>query len=944
MSRADSAARIRPAAGPRGGALGVLLALCAAGAAQAEVARVRSGDHGSFTRLVIELAAPADWRFGRTGDGYALAFGRQDVQLDLDGVFGTIPRTRVATVAQDEASGALQIGIGCDPCHATALDYLGTWIVIDVAEGPPPPGSPFEEALEAESAEPSEAAAGPATATDAGEGARAIASGLRPPPRRPVSAAAAEGEPDAGAPARPDERLPAELPGALVGAVEEPEGRPQASLGSAWTGASRAETLRPPGDGALPLPEGAAPPPEPETASQAADRPASAAPSTALVDTRPWLSPGGALPPGFAALAPGLEPDTAASGPNEADAPVAAQRRGLTEYRDRLLEELSRAASQGLLEADLPSLDRARTPPVLASEPAEPEDRPLPAAPPDPQAEDHLRITAETSIDRDTRAPRPGGGATPGGLVCIDDAALDLASWGRDGTPSEGISELRGALVGEFDRPDPDAVLGLARYYLFLGFGAEARATVTGFGVESRDADTVMALAALLDGETSELTESLVGQAACPGRAALWGTVANAANPEAEPPNARAVLAAFGELPLHLRRQLGPDLAARFLAIGDSDTAIALRDSTTRALEDGASDFALFDAELGRAEGNQTDAGDLIALAGSGDAHGARAFAAYLEGELTAGRVPEAGSLTAEALAFEAGPTDEGRRLAELALESRLVEGDFDGARREILRRAEEAPDEEAGAAADRWAKFAEAITAGAPDAEFLRQAFAARDDLDRLLPQGPAATALAVRLTGLGFADEALRYLPPSPPGEPAGEAARLARAEALLQTGSAAAAFGELAGMSGTAADRLSARALLALGDARAASDRFAAAGDVQMADLAAQRAEAWDRLSDDADPRFLRVAELRASPAVSVPAAGAETATATATASADAADDAGERATADPTVEDQPPGRLAAARAALESGRTARDLAQALLAAPPAETAPAPDAPSP
>ena len=922
MSRA---ARSWPGPGAR--ALAVLLGVCSAGVAQAETARVRSGDHGSFTRLVIELGAPADWRFGRTDDGYVLDFGRQDVQLDLDGVFGSIPRTRIAAVAQDAGSGAMRIGLGCDPCHATALDYRGTWIVIDVAEGPPPPGSPFEDRLAAAVAGPEATAAGPAAATDddARPAAVAAAPGLRPAPRR-LAEADAPAPPDTG-----DARLPGVFPDALALAGAGPTDRAAGSLGSAWTGAGRAETLRPPRDGEAP------PLPAAETAPAATtDLPGTEAPagvpSTArMVDSRPWLTPGGALPPRLAGQAPAGPPDSAeAIAPGHPD---------LADYRDRLLEELSRAASQGLLEADLPSIDRARTPVVPAAEPAAAEDVAPPVPQPAPQAEDHLRITAETSIDRDTRAPRPGGGATPGGLVCTDDKALDFASWGRDGTPSEGISDLRGALIGEFDRPDPAAVLDLARYYLFLGFGAEARATVTGFGIEGPEADVVTSLAALLDGEAAALPGLLAGQAACPGRAALWGMMAEVPRPGAEPPNARAVLATFAELPLHLRRQLGPDLAGRFLSLGDSDTAIALRDATTRALADGARDFALFDAELGRTEGTEADAGDLLALAGSGEVQGARAFAAYLEGELTAGRVPQAGWLTAEAIAFEDGGSDEGRRLAELALESRLVEGDFDGARREMLRRAAEAPGEDAAVAAPQWTRFADAITQGAPDAEFLRQTFAARDELGRLLPQGPASTALAVRLTGLGFAEEALRYLPPPAAGQPAGEAVRLARAEALLQTGSAAAAFGELAGLPGTAADRLRARALLALGDGRAASERFAAAGDVQMADLAAQRAGAWDRLTETADPRFRRVAELRADPAPqgyepATNGAGADT-----TDRAEPAVEPEAGLQPDPPAEDPPLGRLAAARAALESGRTARDLAQALLAPALADPAPAP-----
>ena len=44
-----------------------------AGGAAAETARVYSGEHADFTRLVIELPAQGDWTLGRTPMGYAFA-------------------------------------------------------------------------------------------------------------------------------------------------------------------------------------------------------------------------------------------------------------------------------------------------------------------------------------------------------------------------------------------------------------------------------------------------------------------------------------------------------------------------------------------------------------------------------------------------------------------------------------------------------------------------------------------------------------------------------------------------------------------------------------------------------------------------------------------------------------------------------------------------------
>jgi len=811
-------------------AAALLWASALAGGAAAEAARVRSGDHGSFTRLVVELAAPADWRFGRSAGGYALDLGRADIALELGDVFRAIGRDRIADVSQDTA-GRLSLVLGCRDCHATALSYRDSWIVIDVAGGPPPPGSPFEEPL----------AGGAVAGADAGGDQPGRAAPRRSPLPRPAPPRPAAARPAAGVTGAGGEA------GAVTAAPEATEAARPEVPGS---GLPAADDTRASGTRAG-LPDDGGP----RTAARRSDGAG-----------RPpvWLDPSASPLPAPAipgARDPGARPGAAAAG-REDGPPVRTE-------RDRLLEELARAAAQGLLEADLPALDRARRAGAGA---AAPDEAPAPAPPPvpAPSPAGHVRIEAETSVDRDTRAARRGAGTTAEGRACIDDSELDIASWGGTTDPSAGLAERRGKLLGEFDRPEPASVLGLARYYLYLGFGAEARATLSEFGSGIPAAGTLAALADLIDGQGAGDPGAFAGQASCPGRAALWAVVAEGVPKPPARPDARAVTAAFAELPPHLRRHLGPDLAAEFLEAGDTDTALALRDATLRAPGAGAEAFARFDAALGLAEGDSAAAAGLAALAGGGDTAAADAYAAYLEGELAAGRVPDRGSVTAAALAFEIAGTDEGRRLADAALGALLAEGDFEGARQEILRRAgnDGAADREAGGAAlsavrghdgrlvDAWRRFADAITRGAPDGEFLRQAFAAREPLAASLPEGAVSTALALRLAGLGFADEALRYLP----GEPSGEPARLALAEVYLETDRPAEAFGTLAGLRGPAAERLRARALLALGDARGAAELFAAAGDARMAEGAAVRAGAWERLEGSEDETLRALAEAR------------------------------------------------------------------------------------
>lgn len=125
--------------------LPILLAFLAfALPAQAETARVSSGEHTDFSRLVITLEAASEWRFGRTADGYALSFQREGISFDTAAVFARIPKTRIAAVRQDPDASRLHVLAQCE-CHATAFEFRPGIIVVDVRNGPPEADSPFEK-------------------------------------------------------------------------------------------------------------------------------------------------------------------------------------------------------------------------------------------------------------------------------------------------------------------------------------------------------------------------------------------------------------------------------------------------------------------------------------------------------------------------------------------------------------------------------------------------------------------------------------------------------------------------------------------------------------------------------------------------------------------------------------------------------------------------------
>jgi hypothetical protein len=126
-------------------AAAVLIALVGGGAAAQTVA-LRSGDHDGYARLVLEFPGERPgWRLTRAGEGYALIFDAEELEIDASEVFRLIGRDRISSVTQSGPGEPLMIGIACD-CHAEAFDFRTGAVVIDVRDGSPPVGSPFEGA------------------------------------------------------------------------------------------------------------------------------------------------------------------------------------------------------------------------------------------------------------------------------------------------------------------------------------------------------------------------------------------------------------------------------------------------------------------------------------------------------------------------------------------------------------------------------------------------------------------------------------------------------------------------------------------------------------------------------------------------------------------------------------------------------------------------------
>ncbi|TCP61181.1 hypothetical protein EV663_106129 [Rhodovulum bhavnagarense] len=110
--------------------------------APAQTVPVRSGEHPGFTRLVFETPDQTSWVLGRGAEGYELQLEKEGLRIDLARVFDKIGRTRLSAVSLD-APGRIGLSVR-DGVHAHAFDLRAGVLVVDIRDGSPPAGSPFE--------------------------------------------------------------------------------------------------------------------------------------------------------------------------------------------------------------------------------------------------------------------------------------------------------------------------------------------------------------------------------------------------------------------------------------------------------------------------------------------------------------------------------------------------------------------------------------------------------------------------------------------------------------------------------------------------------------------------------------------------------------------------------------------------------------------------------
>lgn len=509
----------------------------------------------------------------------------------------------------------------------------------------------------------------------------------------------------------------------------------------------------------------------------------------------------------------------------------------LEALRTSLMEEMSRGASQGIV-------DMAK--PAKAIE--------APTGNSDPSVLIHLGETPNLVIRQKGLAEVP---LTAKGATCISDDQLDVPVWGSSRPVSDQIGPERQGLTAEFDKPDLDAVTRAVRFQLFLGFGAEARSLVRAFPGDLPDKAIWDSMAHILDG-LPDPAPAFAGMQDCDTMAALWASLASpAARPTSDLGKA-AVLRNFSALPAHLRRQLGPTLVENFLSVGDIAVSSALRDAVLRAPGDPGPAIVLMQASMDRALGRpgQSEA-KLEPLASAAGPSSADALAALVEQRAVLGQSVGFDQVQAlEGYLKERKDSADEPRFRHALILARAASGDFDRA----FAGASLAP--------ETLVPIWQILAQSGPDSALL--AHATLSDATPPPPQAKAAAALiADRMLGLGLADQASNWLKldDNPP--------TFLEARIRLAQGDPQAALQILHEDDSAAALAIKAQALTALHDEKGAADIFARLGKSDQEISALSRSQAWDVLARSGPDAWKAVAMIVAPPT------GSETGTVPATA---------------------------------------------------------------
>jgi len=271
------------------------------------------------------------------------------------------------------------------------------------------------------------------------------------------------------------------------------------------------------------------------------------------------------------------------------------------EARMQLLEQLTMASETGVVDLAGPASPETQT-----DTQTEPVQNVKGIAPRPPIPENTAQFSVSSIYDRDRRISDIP--ENQGMQDCPNETRLDIASWGGNASFADTLAHLRGNLVLEFDRTDPEVATRIVRLYIRYGFGREALAYLADYASVIPDAALLAEAASIVEGRELPRDGILPRAVGCSGLAGLWAVVGTQDASRITRDSAASIVAALAELPADLRSIFGPRLYPVLVSAGLPE--LALRSSEVLERAPGMDDpfQRLIRANLARDRGDQKGA------------------------------------------------------------------------------------------------------------------------------------------------------------------------------------------------------------------------------------------------------------------------------------------------------------------------------------------------
>ena len=458
----------------------------------------------------------------------------------------------------------------------------------------------------------------------------------------------------------------------------------------------------------------------------------------------------------------------------------------------RLLQQIGRATEQGLIQLE-GDTDQAQILDPLGN---------------GERLEGLPNVSVTSAVDRETGLLAMRRKQDREETLCIRNSRVALHKWEGEGSFDAQIGALRNKLLGEFDEIDKDAVLKLAKTYLYFGFGAEAVSALHMLPegkIKPEMRETMIAIGRILDGVPMPVNNVFTGQQSCDSDVAFWAALAS--DSIKKNANTDAIQQFFAKLPAHLRVHLGPRMSTLFADAGNPHVAKVTLRSVDRTGVEAVPDINLAEAAIADLEGKPEEVAEFLTEEVAERTKNAPiALIEWIDLSVKERRAlsPDVPDLTAS-YELESRETELGRDLRRVEVAALALVGRFDEAFDQF-----EALNDRDGAAARKAASgaFFTLLTESADDVTFLKYGLAFAHDAT-LSEAAELADIMSRRLLDLGFYQEASVLLSKAPLDEQNSKR-RMMNAEIALVREEPQQALVELMGLEGKQADRMRAQAL--------------------------------------------------------------------------------------------------------------------------------------